>query len=139
MSVEKDLQGLKSVEKVIATNTSVIKPFNRHEHIRSMERTISDVIKIINKWRELYNGSHVPDANGRLVFKSYSLIEAAAIIKVPKRSLDDYLLQLRFGNKFGFDFVNRGHEKMGVLRTYVRKHRLEALKREGKTKIQSID
>jgi len=34
--------------------------------------------------------------------------------------LDDYLLQLRFGKKFGFDFQKHKDDKVGVLRSYVK-------------------
>jgi hypothetical protein len=39
---------------------------------------------------------------------------------VSKKSLDDYLLQLRFGKKFGFDFQKHKDDKVGVLRSYVK-------------------
>jgi hypothetical protein len=33
-----------------------------------------------------------------------NLEEAAQKVNISKKSLDDYLLQLRFGKKFGFNF-----------------------------------
>ena len=42
--------------------------------------------------------------------------DAAAKVGVSKKSLDDYLLQLRFGKKYGFDFQKNKNEKVGVLR-----------------------
>ena len=50
----------------------------------------------------------------------YSLEDAAAKVGVSKKSLDDYLLQLRFGKKYGFDFQKNKNEKVGVLRSYVK-------------------
>lgn len=50
-------------------------------------------------WRKLYNGV-VRDS----VLVRYSLDDAAAKVGVSKKSLDDYLLQMRFGKKYGFDF-----------------------------------
>jgi hypothetical protein len=41
-------------------------------------------------------------------------------VGVSKKSLDDYLLQLRFGKKFGFDFEHHKNEKVGVLRLFVK-------------------
>jgi hypothetical protein len=49
-------------------------------------------------------------------------------VGVSKKSLDDYLLQLRFGKKFGFDFQKHKDDKVGVLRTYVKKDRKAAAK-----------
>ena len=50
-------------------------------------------------WRKLYNGVI---REGNLV--RYSLEDAASKVGVSKKSLDDYLLQMRFGKKYGFDF-----------------------------------
>jgi hypothetical protein len=41
-------------------------------------------------------------------------------VGVSKKSLDDYLLQLRFGKKFGFDFQKHKDDKVGCLRSYVK-------------------
>ena len=67
-------------------------------------------------WRRLYNGVlH----DGKVV--SYSLEEAAVKVNVSKKSLDDYLLQLRFGKKYNFDFQEHKQSKVGVLRAFVKK------------------
>ncbi len=50
-------------------------------------------------WRKMYNGV---EQDGRLV--RYTLEEAAIKIGISKKSMDDYLLQIRYGAKFGFDF-----------------------------------
>ena len=63
----------------------------------------------------MYNGVY---RDGNLV--RYSLEDAAAKVGVSKKSLDDYLLQLRFGKKYGFDFQKNKNEKVGVLRSYVK-------------------
>jgi len=66
---------------------------------RTKERSISDIIEKVSLWRKLYNGV-VRDGN----LVRYSLEDAASKVGVSKKSLDDYLLQLRFGKKYGFDF-----------------------------------
>jgi hypothetical protein len=60
----------------------------------------------------------VQDPEGNLL--RYSLEDAASKVGVSKKSLDDYLLQLRFGKKFGFDFQAHKDDKVGVLRTFVK-------------------
>jgi hypothetical protein len=50
----------------------------------------------------------------------WSLEDAAKKVGVSKKSLDDYLLQLRFGKKYGFDFESNRNEKVGVLRSFVK-------------------
>ena len=51
----------------------------------------------------------------------YSLEEAASKVGVSKKSLDDYLLQLRFGKKYDFNFQAHSKDKVGVLRSFVKK------------------
>ena len=58
-----------------------------------------------------------------------SLEEAAARVKISKKSLDDYLMQLRSAKKFGFDFSQHSDEKVGVIRSFVRKKKIEERKR----------
>jgi hypothetical protein len=66
---------------------------------RTKERTIEEIIEKVSLWRKLYNGVI---RDGNLV--RYSLEDAASKVGVSKKSLDDYLLQMRFGKKYGFDF-----------------------------------
>ena len=74
--------------------------------------------------------------DGNLV--RYSLEDAAAKVSVSKKSLDDYLLQLRFGKKYGFDFQKHRNEKVGVLRTYVKEQKKKnSGKNEGGAKKES--
>ena len=46
--------------------------------------------------------------------------EAAEIVGVSKKSLDDYLAQLRAGRHFGFDFNKNQHKRIGELRNFVK-------------------
>lgn len=49
-----------------------------------------------------------------------SLDEAAHKVNISKKSLDDYLFQIRFGHKFHFNFNEHYNDKVGVLRDFVR-------------------
>jgi len=69
------------------------------ESKRTKERSIEEIIQKVSLWRKLYNGVL---RDGNLV--RYSLEDAASKVNVSKKSLDDYLLQLRFGKKYGFNF-----------------------------------
>ena len=53
-------------------------------------------------------------------------------MSVSKKSLDDYLLQLRFGKKFNFDFQKHKNDKVGTLREFVKKMKAEDKKSEDK-------
>lgn len=84
-------------------------------------------------WRKLYNG--VQDNEGNLL--RYSLEDAAHKVSVSKKSLDDYLLQLRFGKKFGFDFQKHKDDKVGILRSYVKKEKSQFKNTKGGGKVSS--
>lgn len=99
---------------------------------RTKERTIADIIEKVKTWRKLYNGVATLDDDGehnqglhsqKLIGQRWSLEEAATQVGVSKKSLDDYLLQLRFGKKFGFDFEANKNEKVGVLRYFVKQQK----------------
>jgi len=51
--------------------------------------------------------------------------------------LDDYLLQLRFGRKFAFDFSTNRDEKVGVLRHFVKEEKDKIKAVNGGAKISS--
>jgi len=70
-------------------NSSESNSSNKKE--RSKERTIKEVIELIQKWRNYH--SHPPDG------KKKNLQEAAKFVGVSKKSLDDYYYQLRIGEK----------------------------------------
>lgn len=73
----------------------------------------------VSEWRKLYNGTEI---EGEIVKKS--LEEAAKLVNISKKSLDDYLLQLRNGRKYGFNFNEHKDDKIGILRAFNRKHKM---------------
>ena len=86
---------------------------------RRRERRIGYIIEKVHAWRKLYNGFY--NENGE--HTRYSLDTAAELLGISKKSLDDYLLQIRLGRKFGFDFNKYRNERVGNLREFVKKHR----------------
>jgi hypothetical protein len=58
---------------------------------RIKERTISDVVQKVALWRKLYNGFY--DEQGQLI--QLPLEIAAKKIGISKKTLDDYLFQIR--------------------------------------------
>lgn len=84
---------------------------------RTKERKIGYIIEKVARWRNLYNG--IQNSKGNTI--RMTLEEAAKQVDISKKSLDDYLLQLRFGRKFGFNFEEHKNDKVGILRAYVKK------------------
>ena len=99
--------------------TSLDEPEDDPAGKRTKERKIGYIIEKVARWRSLYNGIQNP--SGETV--RLTLEEAATQVTISKKSLDDYLLQLRFGRKYGFNFEEHKHEKVGILRNYVKKYK----------------
>ena len=89
---------------------------------RTKERMIEDVIEMVAQWRKIYKNA----CEGQRL----TLEEAARKVGVSKKSLDDYLLQLRLGKKFGFNFNVNRNSKIGVLRNFNKDQKVR--RREGK-------
>mmetsp|Transcript_40603 Transcript_40603/g.46627 ORF Transcript_40603/g.46627 Transcript_40603/m.46627 type:complete len:352 (+) Transcript_40603:2051-3106(+) len=87
--------------------------------VRSKERKISEILEKVAQWRRLYGG--VRSKEGEVV--QYSLEDAAKHVGISKKSLDDYLLQIKLGKKYGFDFNANKDRGVGTLRSFVKKHR----------------
>ena len=83
---------------------------------RNKEMKIGEIVCKVSEWRKLYLGNTINNTTG----KKYSLEDAANTIGIAKKTLDDYLLQIRAGRKYGFDFNIHSESKVGVLRTFVK-------------------
>jgi len=105
---------------------------NPPKRSRTKERKIGQIIDQVSTWRKYYNG--FTDYHGRVV--KMSLEEGASKIGIPKKSLDDYYLQLRLGRKYGFDFNKHKDDNVGVLRTFIKNERANE-KKESENSIHS--
>ena len=85
---------------------------------KTKERTVAYVIEKVAQWRRLYNGYY--DQN--FDHKRLSLEDAAEQVGVSKKSLDDYLSQLRSGRQCGYDFNMYKDQKVGHLRKFVKEN-----------------
>ena len=85
---------------------------------RAKERKIGSVVKKVYMWRKLYTGVDYGKGTIKL-----TLEEAAKKVGISKKSLDDYLIQLRNGRSLGFNFNEHKNDKIGVLRSFVKKNK----------------
>lgn len=83
---------------------------------RTKERTIKYVIEKVLQWRNLYKGIGLDGKSAQKI----SLDDAAKKVGISKKSLDDYLLQLRAARNLKFDFNKHQEKKIGYLRSYVK-------------------
>jgi hypothetical protein len=86
---------------------------------KQKEKTIQEVIEKVALWRKLYTG--FLDEGGEPVHMD--LETSAGQIGIVKKTLDDYLLQIRNGKRYGFNFHKRRNEKIGELRSFVKEHK----------------
>jgi polyphosphate kinase len=66
------------------------------------------VILMTKIWRELHER------------KGWPLMEAAKLVGISKKSLDDYFLVLRVGVIHGYDYAGNLSEGMGELRSFIK-------------------
>jgi hypothetical protein len=59
---------------------------------RTKERRIGEILDKVLQWRRLYNGTVDPQSGQTI---KMSLEDAAQKVGISKKSLDDYLLQIR--------------------------------------------
>lgn len=83
---------------------------------RAKERKIGYIIKKVYLWKKLYEG--IVDKNGNKI--KMTLQDAAEKVEISKKSLDEYLNQIKFGKYFGFDFNKHRNDKVGILRGFVK-------------------
>jgi len=86
---------------------------------RLKERKINFIVEKVFLWRLLYNGFE--DEKGKFI--KLTLEEAAEKVKLSKKTLDDYLIQIRNGNLFNFNYNEHRSSKVGILRAFVKKQR----------------
>ena len=83
------------------------------------QRTLKEVIDKVTYWRKLREQG-VQLENGLKYF--YTLEEAADVVKVPKKSLDDYYMQLKKAKDYGFDFSSNNSCMFGIVRKFNRRY-----------------
>lgn len=83
---------------------------------KNKEKKIGEVVEKVALWRKFYTGFY--DEFGTYIQKP--LENAAQEVGIAKKTLDDYLLQIRNGKKYGFNFNDKVNAKIGELRAFVR-------------------
>lgn len=76
---------------------------------KTKEKKIGEVVEKVALWRRFYTGFY--DERGNFIQKP--LEQAAGEVGIAKKTLDDYLLQIRCGKKYGFDFNSNVDGKIG--------------------------
>ena len=74
------------------------------------------MVEKVALWRKFYTGFY--DETGNYIQKQLDV--AAEDVGIAKKTLDDYLLQIRNGKKYGFNFNDKFNNRIGELRAFVR-------------------
>ena len=107
-------------EDIEKLDESQSKTYFNSKSKRAKERKIGEIIKKVYLWRKLNLGFYDKKLNKEI---KYSLEDGAMKLGISKKSLDDYLIQLRLGKFYGFNFNEHINDKVGVLRAFVKKNR----------------
>ena len=82
--------------------------------INKRKRKIGEIVKNVYAQRMLFNGFY----NDEGIKEKYDLQAASDKIGIPKKTLDDYLKQIRMAREFGFNFNKNKNEPISVLRKF---------------------
>eukprot|EP00826_Nyctotherus_ovalis_P051680 TRINITY_DN6469_c0_g3_i1.p1 TRINITY_DN6469_c0_g3~~TRINITY_DN6469_c0_g3_i1.p1 ORF type:complete len:243 (-),score=51.09 TRINITY_DN6469_c0_g3_i1:497-1225(-) len=92
---------------------------------RGNERGIGEVVDALSRWKQLYTEGKIGKDGIR---EKYSRHDAAKVLKMPKKTLDDYAAQVKLAKSNNFDFQLHCKEKFGILRKF---NRQKSISRHG--------
>ena len=100
----------KRLDKMFADRGPVVrqpKPLKREK-----ERKLGDILYLVHQWLQtIDNIREMPDADDRDVLE-----EAAVFIGMPRKTMVEYVLKVRNGHHFGFNYEAHLDEGIGRLR-----------------------
>ena len=99
------------IEEVVEQNKSTAQLNYNVESKRSKEKRIGFVVKKVFQWKGFR----------KYTDNKMSLIDAAKNVGLSKKTLDEYLNQIKEGKRYNFDFNKHKKDKVNILRGYVKK------------------
>jgi len=100
-------------EEVNDTTAESIYAPELNKSTRSRERRISEVSAKLDEWKQLCIRLKESTPEVKKISE-----RAADIVGIPKKSLDDYMHQIKLGLKYNFDFSKNQDGKIGKLRQF---------------------
>lgn len=83
------------------------------------DKKLGEIVRKVSVWRMLYLGFKTVDGE----YVEEHLDTAASQVGTAKKTLDDYLLQIRTAREIGFDFNSNQDMTIGDLREFVKRHK----------------
>ena len=100
-------------------DNSLISNNMKNTELNKRTRKIGEVVKIVYSQRKFFNGYY--NDEGETV--KYNLEEASKKVNIKRKTLDDYLKQLRKAREKGFDFNKHKNESIAFLRSFNEKNK----------------
>ena len=99
------------IEEVVEQNKNTAQLNYNVESKRANEKRIGFVVKKVFQWKGFR----------KYTDNKMSLIDAAENVGLSKKTLDEYLNQIKEGKRYNFDFNKHKKDKVNILRGYVKK------------------
>ncbi|CAD8073722.1 unnamed protein product [Paramecium primaurelia] len=87
---------------------------------RVKERSVDEALYRVREWRRIYEQGISQECNKK---SRITLQEAANIVKIPKKTLEDYIQIFNKVSLMGQKIEDFSNKKMGFLRAFIRKNK----------------
>ena len=127
----------KNVELPLSQSVNTKEESSQEKGIEFNKRTrkIGEIVKNVYAQRMLFNGFYNDEGNK----VKFSLQEASDKVGIPKKTLDDYLKQIRIARENGFDFNKNKDKPISFLRQFNNKTGLNKPNKKQKNEETNIE
>ncbi|CAD8047860.1 unnamed protein product [Paramecium primaurelia] len=116
------------------TSTSIT---NKHQSFKRVkERLVCEAIEKVERWRLMFTEG-LQINNGEII--KVTLNQAAEIVGIPKKTLEDYTQLFKKVKLLTADIQQFSNEKMGFLRSYLRKNQNKLKKKLKEMRLKEIE
>ncbi|CAD8137121.1 unnamed protein product [Paramecium octaurelia] len=116
------------------TSTSIT---NKHQSFKRVkERLVCEAIEKVERWRLMFTEG-LQTNNGEII--KVTLNQAAEIVGIPKKTLEDYTQLFKKVKLLTADIKQFSNEKMGFLRSYLRKNQNKLKKKLKDLRIKELE
>ncbi|CAD8056345.1 unnamed protein product [Paramecium sonneborni] len=116
------------------TSTSIT---NKHQSFKRVkERLVCEAIEKVERWRQMFTEG-LQTNNGEII--KVTLNQAADIVGIPKKTLEDYTQLFKKVRLLTTDIKQFSNEKMGFLRSYLRKNQNKLKKKLKDLRLKELE
>ncbi|CAD8144431.1 unnamed protein product [Paramecium octaurelia] len=116
------------------TSTSIT---NKHQSFKRVkERLVCEAIEKVERWRQMFTEG-LQTNNGEII--KVTLNQAAEIVGIPKKTLEDYTQLFKKVKLLTADIKQFSNEKMGFLRSYLRKNQNKLKKKLKDIRLKELE